>query len=94
MVYHRSCVHTILDCEFLFKRNSDFSQGTIDLLFSAYLRKHVALLVRKQDGWLALSPLVTLATMARKYSEGDRKRLLQRQSRKQVQMQILRINQG
>ncbi len=36
---------------FFFKRNSDFSQGTIDLLFSAYLVKHVA--TGDETGWLA-----------------------------------------
>ena len=36
---------------FFFKRNSDFSQGTIDLLFSAYLVKHVA--TGEETGWLA-----------------------------------------
>ena len=36
---------------FFFKKNSDFSQGTIDLLFSAYLVKHVA--TGTETGWLA-----------------------------------------
>ena len=36
---------------FFFKRNSDFSQGTVDLLFSAYLVKHVA--TGEETGWLA-----------------------------------------
>ena len=36
---------------FFFKRNSDFSQGTIDLLFSAYLVKHVS--TGEETGWLA-----------------------------------------
>ena len=36
---------------FFFKTNSDFSQGTIDLLFSAYLVKHVA--TGEETGWLA-----------------------------------------
>ena len=36
---------------FFFKRNSDYSQGTIDLLFSAYLVKHVA--TGEETGWLA-----------------------------------------
>ena len=36
---------------FFFKRNSDFSQGTIDLLFSSYLVKHVS--TGEETGWLA-----------------------------------------
>ena len=36
---------------FFFKRNSDFSQGTIDLLFSSYLVKHVS--TGDETGWLA-----------------------------------------
>ena len=36
---------------FFFKKNSDFSQGTIDLAFSAYLVKHVA--TGDETGWLA-----------------------------------------
>ena len=36
---------------FFFKKNSDFSQGTIDLLFSSYLVKHVA--TGDETGWLA-----------------------------------------
>ena len=36
---------------FFFKRNSDYSQGTIDLLFSSYLVKHVA--TGEETGWLA-----------------------------------------
>ena len=36
---------------FFFKKNSDFSQGTIDLLFSAYLVKHVS--TGQETGWLA-----------------------------------------
>ena len=37
--------------KFFFKKNSDFSQGTIDLLFSSYLVKHVA--TGDETGWLA-----------------------------------------
>ena len=36
---------------FFFKRYSDFSQGTIDLLFSSYLVKHVS--TGDETGWLA-----------------------------------------
>ncbi len=36
---------------FFFKKNSDYSQGTIDLAFSSYLVRHVA--TGNETGWLA-----------------------------------------
>ena len=70
MVYHRCCVHTILDCKFLLQENSDFSQGTIDLLFSAYLVKHVA--TGEETGWLAR--FESLGDFGDKWQESSQKR--------------------
>lgn len=55
---------------FFFKRNSDFSQGTIDLLFSAYLVKHVA--TGEETGWLAR--FESLGDFGDKWQESSQKR--------------------
>ena len=70
MVYHRCCVHTILDCEFLFQEKFRFSQGTIDLLFSSYLVKHVA--TGEETGWLAR--FESLGDFGDKWQESSQKR--------------------
>lgn len=55
---------------FFFKRNSDFSQGAIDLLFSAYLVKHVA--TGDETGWLAR--FESLGDFGDKWQESSQKR--------------------
>ena len=55
---------------FFFKRNSDFSQGTIDLLFSSYLVKHVA--TGEETGWLAR--FESLGDFGDKWQESSQKR--------------------
>ena len=55
---------------FFFKKNSDFSQGTIDLLFSAYLVKHVA--TGEETGWLAR--FESLGDFGDKWQESSQKR--------------------
>lgn len=55
---------------FFFKKNSDFSQGTIDLLFSAYLVKHVA--TGDETGWLAR--FESLGDFGDKWQESSQKR--------------------
>ena len=55
---------------FFFKRNSDFSQGTIDLLFSAYLVKHVT--TGEETGWLAR--FESLGDFGDKWQESSQKR--------------------
>jgi len=55
---------------FFFKKNSDFSQGTIDLLFSSYLVKHVA--TGEETGWLAR--FESLGDFGDKWQESSQKR--------------------
>ena len=55
---------------FFFKKNSDFSQGTIDLVFSAYLVKHVA--TGDETGWLAR--FESLGDFGDKWQESSQKR--------------------
>ena len=53
-----------------FKRNSDFSQGTIDLLFSSYLVKHVS--TGEETGWLAR--FESLGDFGDKWQQSSQKR--------------------
>ena len=55
---------------FFFKKNSDFSQGTIDLVFSAYLVKHVA--TGEETGWLAR--FESLGDFGDKWQQNSQKR--------------------
>ena len=55
---------------FFFKKNSDFSQGTIDLLFSSYLVKHVA--TGDETGWLAR--FESLGDFGDKWQQNSQKR--------------------
>ena len=55
---------------FFFKRNSDFSQGTIDLLFSLYLVKHVS--TGEETGWLAR--FESLGDFGDKWQQSSQKR--------------------
>ena len=55
---------------FFFKRNSDFSQGTIDLLFSSYLVKHVS--TGEETGWLAR--FESLGDFGDKWQQSSQKR--------------------